>query len=179
MSGGYKSLGYALVVNFIAWLPLVIVLAVGASNVQSGDEPPLVDLWILLKACGPLALPAVMWGLLYFPMGIALVALEESLNPLTVLAWIIKCMPDYLIFLVFLGCFQVPVRFLSLFTQELVLQMWPRAGVLPAILVAIAANQYSLVVTFTTLGHILRRKKHVVQWHGKSSGTSLIRDLQK
>jgi hypothetical protein len=101
----------------------------------------------------------VLGAIFYVPMGVAVAALEETLNPLTVCKWIWVCLPDYLLYLlvviVFVGAL-IPFGFIL-----------GAAGAPLVVFLVIFLSQFLYISLFAMLGTLLRRN------HSKVSLSSM------
>ena len=110
-----------------------------------------------------LLVSSLLWASFYAPMSIAVVAIERTLNPLTVLTWTWKCMPDYFWCCLVSGVFTTLVNLVSHSAQGLFLDLGP-TDVVPAYLLGLTLNQYNAAATLTALGLLLRRNRAQLGW---------------
>ena len=165
--GGLVDLGYALVIGAISGLPALViaVVALVLSGWEGIQEPVSAAVVV-----GLLAL-ALLWWYVYFPIAAAAVALKRTLHPGTVLSWAWRCMPDYFYLLLLLAPF-CQVAILLSWGLATVLTAETTVTIIPPALAAILWGgfsffvliQYTMAVTFTALGRILRRNQARIGW---------------
>lgn len=161
--GGVVDLGYALAVLAISFGPLVLI-AVVAGIVYESQAVPLQAAKSLFIALGAMAL---LWSYFYLPMGVAVVALQRSIAPVKVLAWALRILPDYLLFLSLVLPFHVAVWALSAavgYLMPVPAEFTVIFGLLAALLTILVLDQYTMVVTCTALGLVLRRNEADLGW---------------
>jgi hypothetical protein len=165
--GGFIDLGYALVVMFFAFAPLVVGMIVAAVvGVTVGNS---VASWLFLAAA---MLPLLGWAYFYFPMGATVAAIEYSVNPLRVLHWCTVCFWDYVKLLLLFVPFFVIVTAVSYLTGAFLVGVLPAVSFVPkelfllfnTFIVSNFFNQYIFVVGYTALGLIARMHESELGW---------------
>jgi len=149
----WRDFGYFIVVTAVAWAPL-LAGAVGA-GMLGGVEPVVGGtVGMGLIAAG------VVWGLVYWPMGIAQAGAYDRLNPAVVLDAIRANAAAYIVLLIYI----VPLLVVALALEELVTV--GVHAVMPGVAAAIAGlvltaivGQYAFCAQFAILGRLLRRQR--------------------
>jgi hypothetical protein len=150
-AGGIRDLARFLAVGLVALLPFFLVCAMGgaSSSFESNDGGSSIAILVVV----------LLWAGLYLPMGMAVLSLEHSLNPVTVLIWAFKCTPDYLWCCLFSSCFTAAVTVVSLLIQKVFLGCGIAAAVVPAFLVGLSLNQYNAALMCNVVGLLVRRHR--------------------
>jgi hypothetical protein len=156
-SGGPRDLGYVLALLLIAAGPMVLVSIVASASSDSETSSDSDASWILFGF-------SALWAGLYFPMGLGVFAMTQSLNPWKVIQWAWRCTPDYIWCCLLSGAFTGIAMLLCATAQSGLVGLWPTGGTIAAWLLGVSLNQYNAVVTCTALGMLLRRHRAALAW---------------
>lgn len=92
--GGLQTFAYVLVVGVIAFAPMMIAMCMGlaadfgfALAKSQGGSPPGFSMFAMLVG--------FVWGVLYQYMGLAVAAVESSINPIRVIGLVFRTFPVY------------------------------------------------------------------------------------
>ena len=139
-----QCLGMFLVVSLIAWAPAAILV-----QAMPGDPSAIYRGEFLVLS---------VWGVLYWPMGIAMAGAYGTLHPVKVVEKVLRTFPAYLAVLAVLAPFVAVAHIVGAFAAMPLVKLLPSLlGAFSGWIVAAVLAQYGLVGAFAMLGALLRK----------------------